>query len=103
MPEGRVIKEAVLATKSAAKAARKSLKGLERNQAVKSALKTHVRRAQEAIVRKDVKEAGTLVKTAEKALDQAASKGIIRSNGAARRKSRLLAKFNQAFPSGAGA
>jgi small subunit ribosomal protein S20 len=92
-----------LATKSAAKAARKSQRGLERNQALKSALKTFIRQAQEAIARKDIKEAGTLVKKAERSLDAAAIKGIIHPNGAARRKSRLLAKFNQAFPSGPGA
>jgi small subunit ribosomal protein S20 len=92
-----------LATKSAAKAARKSQRGFGRNQAVKSALKTFIRQAQEAIARKDVKEAGALVKRAESALDGAATKEIIHPNGAARRKSRLLDKFNKAFPSGPGA
>ena len=92
-----------MATKSAARAARKSQRGLERNQAAKSALKTFIRQAQEAIARKDAKEAGALVKRAERALDAAATKGIIRPNGAARRKSHLLAKFNQAFPSAPGA
>lgn len=92
-----------MGTKSAVKAARKSQRGFDRNQAVKSALKTFIRQAQEAIARKDVKEAGALVKRAERALDQAVTKGIIQSNNAARRKSRLLAKFNQVFPSGPGA
>ena len=92
-----------MATKSAAKAARKSQRGFSRNQAAKSALKTFVRRAQEAIARKDIKEAGPLVKRAERALDGAAAKEIIHSNAAARSKSRLLAKFNRAFPSGPGA
>ena len=92
-----------MATKSAAKAVRKSQRGFDRNQAVKSALKTFIRQAQEAIARKDIKGAGALVKRAERALDRAATKDIIRPNGAARRKSRLLAKFNQAFPSGPGA
>jgi small subunit ribosomal protein S20 len=55
----------------------------ERNKAVKSELKTRVKTA-------TTTGDGDAVRTAQKRLDKAASKGVIHKNQAARRKSRLM-------------
>ena len=61
----------------------------QRNVAVKSALKTQVRRFRAAAESGDAAAAAAALKTASKALDKAASKGIIHKNQAANRKSAL--------------
>lgn len=58
-----------------------------RNKAVKSALKTHIRKFNEAAAAGDAEKAQELAKTACRALDKAASKGVIHKNQAANRKS----------------
>lgn len=85
-----------MATRSAAKAHRQSLKRRLRNRAVKSATKTAVKKAQEAIASGDLELARESVRKAISALDRAAKKGVIHPNNAGRRKSRLLLKFNAA-------
>ena len=60
-----------------------------RNQAVKSELKTHVRRVREAIAGGDKDRATTALEAAGSKLDKAASKGVIHANQAAKRKSKL--------------
>lgn len=60
-----------------------------RNKAVKSSLKTHVRRFHEAVEAGDAEKAQTLAKAANRALDKAASKGVIHANQAANRKSSI--------------
>ena len=64
----------------------------ERNKAVKSGLKTSVRKFREAADAGNADEAKTLAADAGKALDKAASKGIIHKNQAANRKSALAKK-----------
>jgi small subunit ribosomal protein S20 len=59
----------------------------ERNKAVKSKLKTAVRKFREAAEAGDKDQAATLAVTAGKLLDKAASKGVIHKNQAANRKS----------------
>lgn len=61
----------------------------QRNKAVKSQLRTHVRAARTAIAEGDAEKAAELTKIANRALDKAASKGVIHSNQAANRKSAL--------------
>jgi small subunit ribosomal protein S20 len=61
----------------------------QRNVAVKSALKTAVRRVRTAVTAGDAEAATTALATASKALDKAASKGVIHKNQAANRKSGL--------------
>ena len=61
----------------------------QRNVAVKSALKTSVRRFRTAADAGDKEAAVTALQVASKALDKAASKGIIHKNQAANRKSAL--------------
>lgn len=58
-----------------------------RNKAVKSALKTHIRKFREAADAGDSEKAQQLAQAACRALDVAASKGVIHKNQAANRKS----------------
>ena len=60
-----------------------------RNKSVKSSLKTAIRKFREAADAGDVETATTLMRDASKALDKAASKGVIHANQAANRKSAL--------------
>ena len=60
-----------------------------RNKAVKSSLKTFVRRFREAVAAGDRDTAMTALRDASRALDKAASKGVIHANQAANRKSAM--------------
>ena len=60
-----------------------------RNVAVKSELKTQIRKVREAIATGDKSNAEVAFKTAAVKLDKAASKGVIHANQAANRKSAL--------------
>ena len=64
----------------------------KRNVAVRSALKTQVRRFRTAADAGDKEAATAALLTASKALDKAASKGVIHKNQAANRKSALAKK-----------
>ena len=83
-------------TKSAQKQIRASRKRQLRNKSVRSQNKTMVRKAEELVFSGQVKKAEAAVKTAISSLDRAAGKGILHPNNAARRKSRLIKKLNQA-------
>lgn len=80
--------------KSAEKRIRIIEKKTLRNRIVKSALKTKIKKFETAITAKNVEEAKVAFNTAAKALDMAASKGVIHKNLASRKKSRLAAKLN---------
>ncbi|MGO1173018.1 MAG: 30S ribosomal protein S20 [Actinomycetaceae bacterium] len=60
-----------------------------RNKAVRTELRTHVRRVREAIAAGDKEQAGASLVVASRKLDKAATKGVIHSNQAANRKSKL--------------
>jgi small subunit ribosomal protein S20 len=75
--------------KSQIKRIKTNLKAQERNKAVKSELKTAVRRTRDAIAAGDKAVAQTALKTATKKLDKAVSKGVIHENQAANRKSSM--------------
>lgn len=64
-------------------------KARQRNVAVKSQLKTQVRKVREAVAAGDKKAAESALKSATTQLDKAASKGVIHKNQAANRKSAL--------------
>ena len=81
--------------KSQIKRNRQNEKRHARNKAVRSELKTRVKRAITA-AQQGNENAPDVAKTAIKRLDKAASKGIIHKNAAARRKSRLQKRINQA-------
>ena len=64
-------------------------KRAERNKAVKSELRTAVRRTRDAVASGDKAAAEKALGTATKKLDKAVSKGVIHANQAANRKSAL--------------
>lgn len=65
-----------------------------RNNMIKSGFRTAIRKFEEAVDSKDVKNAETLFVDATKKIDMACSKGVIVKNTAARKKSRLAKKLN---------
>ena len=66
----------------------------ERNQAVKSRVKTMVKKVLAAVEVKEVEAATAALSVAYKELDKAVTKGIIKKNTASRKKARLAAKVN---------
>lgn len=79
------------------KSAKKRIKVIEkktlRNKMIKSALKTTIKKFETLVAQNNKEEAAVAFNTTVKALDMAASKGIIHKNKAARKKSRLHAKL----------
>jgi SSU ribosomal protein S20P len=75
--------------KSQMKRIRTNEKRRVRNQAVKSELKTHVRKTREAVEAGDKEAAEKALQVASRKLDKAVSKGVIHRNQAANRKSKL--------------
>lgn len=75
--------------KSAEKRNRQAIKRTARNRVVRGSARTAVKKARVAIESGDP-NALQAVLAAEKALDRAASKGVIHPNNASRRKSRLF-------------
>ncbi len=85
-----------MANKSAQKAVRASGRRKVRNTSTRSQVKTDIARAEELIAAGDLEAAKGAVATAISALDKAAEKKVLHANSAARSKSRLLKKLNQA-------
>lgn len=75
--------------KSQIKRIRTNEKRRVRNQAVKSELKTYVRKTREAVDAGDKEAAEKALQVASRKLDKAVSKGVIHRNQAANRKSKL--------------
>jgi len=67
-------------------------KAAARNKAVKSELKTAVRKTREAVAAGDKAAASEALAVATKKLDKAVSKGVIHKNQAANRKSAIASK-----------
>ena len=65
-----------------------------RNQAIKSRVKTFVKKVLSAVEAKNVDEAKTALQVAYKELDKAVTKGVLKKNTASRKKSRLALKVN---------
>lgn len=83
-------------TKSAKKRLRQSLDRRARNRATKSVLKTLVKKVRASIDEANVAQGEEHFRTAARKLDQAAAKGVIHRNAAARVKSRLTAALKAA-------
>lgn len=66
-----------------------------RNQMIKSALKTSIKRFETALHSGDKAKADATYKVAVKKIDQAAAKGILHQNNAARKKSKLTLALNK--------
>ena len=75
---------------------RSSKRKHERNRIHLGRAQTTVRKARRLIDAGKVEEAHEAVRTAARALDKAAAKGVIHKNTAARKKSRLMRQLNQA-------
>ena len=75
--------------KSQIKRNKQNEKARLRNKAVKSSLKTAVRKFREAAEQGDVEQAVALQRVAARQLDKAVSKGVIHKNQAANRKSSI--------------
>ena len=75
--------------KSQIKRNRQNEKARLRNKAVKSSLKTSVRKFREAAESGDMEQTGAALRAACRQLDKAASKGVIHKNQAANRKSAI--------------
>ena len=82
-------------TKSSKKDLRRSAKRRVRNTAVKSALKTYVKKVRVAAASGDAAKTTPVLVKAISALDKAAQQGIIHKNQAARRKSRIAKAANK--------
>ena len=79
--------------KSQIKRIRQNEKAHQRNKAVKSALKTHVRKFREAADSGNIEEATQALRVATRQLDKAVSKGVIHQNQAANRKSAIARRL----------
>ncbi|GGG55997.1 MULTISPECIES: 30S ribosomal protein S20 [Paenibacillus] len=80
--------------KSAIKRVKTSEKRRALNASQKSALRTAVKSADQAIAGTDVDAAKAALVAATKKLDKAVTKGLIHKNAASRKKSRLAKKLN---------
>ncbi|POX39049.1 30S ribosomal protein S20 [Streptomyces sp. Ru73] len=78
--------------KSQMKRIKTNEKARQRNKAVKSTLKTAIRRTREAVEAGDLQKATVAQAEAAKKLDKAVSKGVIHKNAAANKKSALAKK-----------
>ncbi|MFD0511491.1 30S ribosomal protein S20 [Streptomyces aureus] len=78
--------------KSQIKRIKTNEKARQRNKAVKSSLKTAIRKAREAVAAGDTQKAEELTREASRKLDKAVSKGVIHKNQAANKKSALASK-----------
>ena len=83
-------------SKSVQKAARSAERKQLRNRSVRSAIKTHTTTAEKLISSNQIESAQSAVVTTISVLDNAAKRGVIHRNTAARRKSRLMRKLNKA-------
>ncbi len=75
--------------KSQIKRVKTNEKRRQRNKSVRSAVRTAVRRFREAAESGDTEQIIVLQRAASRALDKAASKGVIHKNQAANRKSAM--------------
>jgi len=68
-----------------------------RNKAIRSAVKTAIKKFELALKVKPTEETKELLRQAVRALDKAVTKGVIHKNTASRKKSRLTRKFNSVY------
>jgi small subunit ribosomal protein S20 len=80
--------------KSQIKRIKTNEKARQRNQSVKSSLKTAIRKTREAVEAGDTAKAEELARAASRKLDKAVTKGVIHANQAANKKSALAKKIN---------
>ena len=81
-------------SKSSKKRIRVAERRAERNKPLRTEARTYVKKAEVAIAAGDVAAAEVATREAISVLDKVAVKDVIHKNNAARRKSRLMVKFN---------
>ena len=81
--------------KGTQKAVRVSERKRKRNRSVRRGVKTYMINAEKSIASGNTEEAKASILQAISVLDVAARKKVIHRNNAARRKSRLMKRFNQ--------
>jgi small subunit ribosomal protein S20 len=82
-------------TKSAKKAARRSVKRNEINKNRRGSMRTAVRKVEDALSAGDKAKAEAALKAAEPMLARTAQKGLVHKNTAARKVSRLTARVRK--------
>ncbi|HEY4509835.1 MAG TPA: 30S ribosomal protein S20 [Candidatus Paceibacterota bacterium] len=87
-------------TKSAKKALRQNAARSLKNFKRRDAFKTLIKQEEKLVGQKNLEEAQKLLPQLYKALDKAASRGVIKKNTAARKKSRLTKLLQQASSAG---
>ena len=83
-------------TRSAEKQVRVTQRRRLRNKSIRSLCKTNITKTERLIVSGELELAQAAAVAAIGSLDRAAEKGVIHPNNAARRKSRLMLKLNEA-------
>jgi len=83
-------------TKSAKKQMRVAERRQLRNKSIRTLCKTNITKAERLIFSGELEAAQEAVVAAISSLDKATEKGVIHPNNAARRKSRLMKKLNNA-------
>ncbi len=83
-------------TRSARKQVRATQRRRLRNKSIQSLCKTNITKAERLIFSGELESAQKAAVAAIGSLDRAAEKGVIHPNNAARRKSRLMKKLNEA-------
>lgn len=83
-------------TKSAIKMIRVNERRRQRNQPIRSEVKTLVKKARKDIEAGDLDVAKEDIRAAASAVDKAANKGVVHKNAAARHKSRLMKRLAKA-------
>ncbi len=83
-------------TRSARKQVRVIQRRRLRNKSIQSLCKTNITKAERLIFSGELQSAQEAAVAAISSLDRAAEKGVIHPNNAARRKSRLMKKLNEA-------
>ncbi len=81
--------------KSAKKRILTSAKRAAANKAVKSSVKTAIKKVNKAVEAGDKQAAAAAMVAAESTIDKACSKGVLHKNNASRKVSRLAAKINK--------
>jgi len=89
-------------SKSAQKQVRVTERKKLQNKSITSQCKTNVTKAERLIFSGELEAAREAVTVAITSLDKAAEKGVIHPNNAARRKSRLMKKLNEAQAASSG-
>ena len=80
-------------SKSSQKRIRVAERRREQNKPLRTEARTFVKKAEPALAPGDAAAAEAAMREAESVLDRVAGKGVIHKNNAARRKSRLIAKY----------